>query len=105
MSRRAVLELLEMVSGDPEMEGALQAAVEGRSDLTAAIVEFAGERGHTFGTEELIDVLEQARRAQGELSMDDLDAVAGGLGPQPEPPDRQRTTRSLAFRVPHWILK
>jgi predicted ribosomally synthesized peptide with nif11-like leader len=106
MSKDAVIRLLEMVSQDEELERSLQAAVEERGDLTAAIVEFAGEHGHSFAAEELIDVLEKAREAQGELSLDELEQVAGGLGPQPEPPDRQRDNRrGLSVRVPPWLMR
>ena len=105
MSREAVIRLFEMVSENEGLERSLQAAVDERGDLTAAIVEFAGEHDLSFEAEELIDMLEQARAAQGELSVAELEEVAGGLGPQPEPPDRQRITRDTRIMVPRWLLR
>jgi hypothetical protein len=99
------MQLLTKVSQDDALEQALRAAVEQTADVTTAVVEFASQHGLEFSAEELVDVLEQARRANGELSLEDMESVAGGLGPQPEPPDRQRDLRGMFVRVPRYLLR
>ena len=99
MSTDAVRQFLDRVSEDAELEDALFAEIRDKGDQTDAIVAFAVGRGHDFTVVELAEVLDELQDTE-ELTAEQLDAVAGGLSPQPEPPDRRRIGRSIRMRVP-----
>ncbi len=77
-SAAAFLEALDRNEGlRREWQSAMGAAVQD------AMLRFAARHGHTLTQEDLSAALEEREHA---LSDADLERVAGGLNPQPEPP-------------------
>ena len=83
------LRFFETLNADASMQKELEAALEGTKDRNATIVEWAAARGYKFSRSSLESaqgMLAAALHDQGALEDSELEAVAGGLNPQPEPP-------------------
>jgi predicted ribosomally synthesized peptide with nif11-like leader len=96
MTIRALADFLERANGDQALQAELSSAVEGKEESGCdELVRLAAGHGYHFTGEELHDALEKLRRqsTEGELSDDDLEAVAGG---------RTDFFRSFNTRVP-WM--
>ena len=81
MSIEAVRAFMGKVKADPDLQEKLE-AIEGDKDATLAeVVHIASEAGFSFTVEDydaaVLDMA-QARHAAGDLSDEELDAVAGG---------------------------
>ena len=90
----ATLGFLERLNSDARMQTELQAVLEGVEDRTGTIVAWATSRGFALdrrGFEEAKKILAFALKDPGTLTERDLDSVAGGFNPQPEPPARWST--------------
>ena len=103
MSTESAVRFIEQVGNDVALEQELRRAVADPEDH-ASIVSFAAGHGHSFTTAELGEVLDLCRRGRDELSQTDLESVAGGLGPQPEPPDMPLRGRIPRLTGPSWLL-
>jgi predicted ribosomally synthesized peptide with nif11-like leader len=82
MSYDAIGEFFKRAEEDSVLQEGLRAVAEGGADdACGALTALAVEHGFQFTVEELHDALEGARRSEGdgELSDDDLEAVAGGV--------------------------
>ena len=83
------LGFLEKLNTDAEMQADLGATLQGAEDRTATIVSWAISRGYSIdreGLDEALKVLAAAIRNTDQLDDSELEAVAGGFNPQPEPP-------------------
>jgi len=83
------LGFLEKLNADASLQAELQAALEGTTDRTAAILTVAASKGYAIDRksfEMARTMLAAAVRDSGTLDESELEAVAGGLNPQPEPP-------------------
>jgi predicted ribosomally synthesized peptide with nif11-like leader len=82
---------LERLNEDDSVRSELAAALAGAQDKTGAAVAFAGSKGFKIdrtGFDEARAALIGAVKAREALSDKDLNAVAGGFNPQPDPPGR-----------------
>jgi len=87
MSQQTIARFLELVASDESMAATLNKAAERQTDVAAAAVELGREHGLDFSSEELTTAIATFHREQsGELGEADLERVAGGFNPQPEPP-------------------
>lgn len=83
------LGFLDKLNTDAEMQADLQTALEGAADRTGAIVAWATSRGFAINREGLDEVrrlLAAGTDELGALDESELEEVAGGFNPQPEPP-------------------
>ena len=86
MSATAVQDFLAKVSEDKELQGEVAKAMETDNDREAVTV-LAQSKGYEFTTDELGQEIQarqaelQRRQAAGELSDEELEAVAGGATP------------------------
>jgi predicted ribosomally synthesized peptide with nif11-like leader len=82
---RSTLDFLETLNQDTAMQEALDNAIDEGSDALRSAVEFARSRGFEVNS----DGLSEAKRLlESEMNDADLDGIAGGFNPQPEPPAR-----------------
>ncbi|MDB9524600.1 Nif11-like leader peptide family natural product precursor [Oscillatoria sp. CS-180] len=83
MSATAVQEFLSKVAEDPALQNDLAKALEAENDRQA-VADLAKSKGYDFSPEELTAEIERRqqefvrRQEAGELSDDELEAVAGG---------------------------
>lgn len=80
MSIQTVIQFIEDLKRDDSLGRELRSTMEAAEDPAAALMEFAAERGHTFTEEELRAALDRVAMADGQLSDEDLESVAGGKG-------------------------
>jgi len=82
MSIEVVKAFMEKVKADTDLQSELQAIAPGDKDAALAkVVRVASEAGFSFSAEDYeaaAPEIAQARHAAGDLSDEDLDAVAGG---------------------------
>jgi predicted ribosomally synthesized peptide with nif11-like leader len=74
MSTDVIDQFMDKVEGDAAFATSLEQALEGRNDKEQALIEFASAAGF------------ELPRDGAAMSDDDLEQVAGGFNPQPEPP-------------------
>jgi predicted ribosomally synthesized peptide with nif11-like leader len=82
---------LEKANEDTALQAEIEAAVNGATDKTGAVVALAASKGFTIdreGFDEARRALARAATESGALSERELEGVAGGFNPQPEPPAR-----------------
>ncbi len=72
MSKQAVREFYKVLQSDKALEEKIKSA-----DSTASVIKIAAEKGYEF-TELELEVFMQETVAVGELSEEELQAVAGG---------------------------
>jgi len=82
MSREAAVAFLATVAADANLRNELDACLEGATDEVGAFIELAAQKGHSFAPADLAEAL----RPEGYVDEEELDRVAGGLNPQPDPP-------------------
>lgn len=86
MSTAAVSEFLEKVGGDQALQADLVKAMQAPNDREA-VTQLANDKGFEFTSEELWAEVQQrqqefeSRQTAGELSDEELEAVAGGATP------------------------
>jgi len=81
MSKDMVVKFLSAVDADSDLRGELVAAIEGTTEQASSIVEIADRHGFEFTLDDYTEVIREiGRQQEGEVSQDELDAVAGGLG-------------------------
>ena len=75
----------ELLVKDPTQEDALNAGVNSADDFIARAVAAAGKQGLVFSAEEATDYLDASmvEKADGELSDEQLESVAGGYFKSP----------------------
>jgi predicted ribosomally synthesized peptide with nif11-like leader len=83
---RTTLNFLETLNRDPGMQKRMNAALAGAADPLQAAVAFAIGEGFAV-TAESLDAAKKALDSNA-LSDSELESVAGGFNPQPEPPAR-----------------
>lgn len=82
---------LEALNRDSVMRERMKAAMDGAADPRAAAVAFAVAEGFAV-TPESLEAAKQTLEASAALSDIELEEVAGGFNPQPEPPARTSPT-------------
>jgi predicted ribosomally synthesized peptide with nif11-like leader len=85
MSREAAVAFLATIAANANLRSELDAHLHGARDQVDAFVEFAARKGHQFAPADLAAAL----AAQAEMSEEQLDRIAGGFNPQPDPPGSQ----------------
>jgi predicted ribosomally synthesized peptide with nif11-like leader len=91
------IEFLERLNGDTSLHAALERTLTAAKDKTGAVVAFAASHGFAIdrdGFDEARAALAGALESTGTLDDSQLEAVAGGFNPQPDPPGRIATSRS-----------
>lgn len=90
MSHATALQFIDALKTNPEMQSAVDAATTGKSveAACAAVAEMASGFGFQFTAAEAMQARAAAIKAagsgaDGELSMEQLEAVAGGAGTTP----------------------
>lgn len=84
MAIAAVQEFLDAITTDSALQEEVAKAMEGADDDRQAVTELARARGYDFTADELAQEIAnresaaEQRMASGELSEEDLEAVAGG---------------------------
>jgi len=81
---------LETLNRDSAMQERMNAVMDGAADPRAAAVAFAVAEGFEV-TAKSLDAAKQTLEAEG-LSDTELEDVAGGFNPQPEPPALTKPT-------------
>ena len=85
MSREAAAAFLATLAANANLRAELDAHIHGAADKVDAFVAFAVRKGHQFAAADLAAAL----AAQAEMSEEQLDRIAGGFNPQPDPPGSQ----------------
>jgi predicted ribosomally synthesized peptide with nif11-like leader len=80
VGKEAVYRLLTDAEGDEALRRELEEALEGEGDRADALLAFASRRGYEFTAEQFTQVFAAATRQEGELSDEELEGVAGGVG-------------------------
>lgn len=86
MSLETVQQFLQKVSEDAALQAELTQSLQAENDREA-VTELAAKHGYSFSSEELWAEIQkrqsefEARQAAGELSEEELEAVAGGITP------------------------
>ncbi|AFY58615.1 bacteriocin propeptide, TIGR03798 family/class IIb bacteriocin, lactobin A/cerein 7B family [Rivularia sp. PCC 7116] len=83
MSTQTVNQFFEKVSEDPELQQKLVKAIESENDRQA-VTDLAAQEGFQFTSDELWEEIKNRQQAiidSGELSEEELEAVAGGATP------------------------
>jgi len=86
MSLETVQQFLQSVSDDPALQQELTQSLQADNDREA-VTQLAAKHGYTFSSDELwVEVQKrqsdfEARQAAGELTDEELEAVAGGITP------------------------
>jgi len=87
MSQQAIARFLELLATDKSMEATLNTAAEQKADVATAAVELGKKHGLEFNGDEFAAAIGAFyREHSGELDDAELQGVAGGFNPQPEPP-------------------
>ena len=81
MSNDAVVEFMKKVDGDPGLQETLDRALDDEERAVESFLGAAAEQGFRFTADEFLETVrgEDANGMEGELSDDQLEAVAGGL--------------------------
>ncbi|MCP5149147.1 MAG: Nif11-like leader peptide family natural product precursor [Ectothiorhodospiraceae bacterium] len=95
---RGTLGFLEALHRDPALLADLDAAIERADDPRQATIEFASRNGFD-ATADGLDAAKAAVAAAAELSDEELETVAGGFNPQPEPPKPSPFDRAFDVRT------
>ncbi len=74
MSKETVREFFKVAEKDDALQEKLKAG-----NSSTSIVQMAADRGYEFTTKELQAFMQEAIAADGELSQEELETVAGGL--------------------------
>jgi hypothetical protein len=85
----ATLSFLEKLDQDASMQSELEGALEGAQDKTGVVIALAAKKGYRIDRVSLDAAraaLKGASRGSGAMDERELEAVAGGFNPQPEPP-------------------
>jgi predicted ribosomally synthesized peptide with nif11-like leader len=90
---RTTLNFLETLNRDRAMQDRMASALDGADDALQAAVAFANGEGFAV-TAESLDAAKQALNESARLDESELEKVAGGFNPQPEPPARTSPTNS-----------
>lgn len=83
MATASVQEFLDQVGKDQALQGELMKALESDNDREA-VTALATSKGYEFSSEELWEEVQKRQselQANGELSEEELEAVAGGITP------------------------
>ena len=84
---RATLSFLETLNQHAAMQEELENALARAEDPLQTVIAFASDKGFEV-TAQGLNAAKSALAAASGLSDGELDAVAGGFNPQPEPPER-----------------
>ncbi len=81
MSKQAVIDFLKKIDGDPDVQEKLDRALDDEKRAVELFLETAAEQGFQFTADEFLGAVEEEGIGEkdGELSDEDLEAVAGGL--------------------------
>ena len=85
------IQFLEKLNQDASLQSELEAALAAAEDKTGAVVAFAASKGFAVdrdGFDAARAALAGATQGSGALDDSQLDEVAGGFSPKPEPPGR-----------------
>ena len=82
MSKQNVLAFDLRIRGDKDLQSRVKALPANDAE---GLVKLGAEAGFNFSTSELLEVIGNSRNSD-ELSNAELDKVAGGFNPQPDPP-------------------
>ncbi len=82
MSKQNVLAFDLRIRGDKDLQSRVKALPANDAE---GLVELGAEAGFNFSTSELLEVIGNSRKSE-ELSDNELEQVAGGFNPQPDPP-------------------
>ena len=85
MSQEAAAAFLATLAANANLRSELDAQIHSAADKVDAFVAFAARKGHQFAPADLAAAL----AAQAEMSEEQLDRIAGGFNPQPDPPGAQ----------------
>src|SRR2546430_2562050 len=82
MSKQNVLAFDLRIRGDKDLQSRVKALPANDAE---GLVKLGAEAGFNFSANELLEVIGNSRKSE-ELSNAELDKVAGGFNPQPDPP-------------------
>jgi len=85
MSAGSAKDFLNKIANDDQFRRAVVTAMQQKPNETAAITALAAGAGYTFTANEISEVLKGFTKGE-EMSEVELQTVAGGFNPQPEPP-------------------
>jgi len=95
MSAGSARKFLDRIANDAQFRENVVKTMDQKTNNAAAIMALAAHAGYTFTASEISEVLTVFAPDKTEMSEVELQAVAGGFNPQPEPPIVYNNLRNL----------